>query len=82
VRRIPGKFLGDRVPASAILAHREHGIEPYRDPGPFLFENREHIITRNASFTVSEQQFLELRDVNVAIQGGRFVSHSDGTATS
>jgi hypothetical protein len=48
VRRIPGKFLGQRAPESAILAHRvgakEHGIEPCRDPGPFLFENREHII--------------------------------------
>ena len=40
--------MGERVPASAILAHRvgatEHGIEPCRDPGPFLFENRQHII--------------------------------------
>lgn len=47
-RRIPAKFLGERVPESAILAHRvgakEHGIEPCRDPGPFLFDNRQHII--------------------------------------
>lgn len=47
-RRIPGALLSGTDPESAIRLHRigakEVGIEPCRDPGPLLFENREHII--------------------------------------